>query len=130
MDHTINFNDLANGALAEQFGKEAQNVFANIADPNTDAKKERKLTITISFKADDKRDMVVSSFSVVPKLAPYRPIETKFMIGRSDETGRVVGAELKSGVPGQTYITETGDVAEDTGKIIDFQATKTQGGNN
>ena len=65
------------------------------------------------------------------KLAPAAPVTTKIMTGRDLNTGMIAASELKSGVKGQTYIDEQGDVRTDTGekvedlekksKIIDLQ---------
>jgi hypothetical protein len=123
----INLQELAGGAVSEKFNRELQKVLNNIADPNTDAGKVRTIELKIKLKADEKRDVINATVSAVSKLAPAKEVETKIMLGR-DNAGRVVGAELKSGIPGQTFIDEAGDVAEDDGtKIIDLR--KVKGGN-
>ncbi|MRX54813.1 replication terminator protein [Bacillus idriensis] len=117
----IDLNSFAEGAMAERFDVELQKILENIADPNTDAKKVRKLTLTISLKADDKRDLVLTNVIAKSTLAPAKEIEAKLLMDL-DGRGKVTGAELKSGVRGQTYITEEGDVADDRGqKIINLK---------
>lgn len=121
MQKIIDLNSFAEGAMAERFDVELQKILENIADPNTDAKKVRKLTLTISLKADDKRDVVLTNVVAKSTLAPAKEIEAKLLMDL-DGRGKVTGAELKSGVRGQTYITEEGYVADDRGqKIINLK---------
>jgi uncharacterized protein YuzE len=122
MGNTIDLSSFADGAVAERFNLELSKVLENIADPNTDAKKVRKVTLTVSLKADDKRD--IASVGIVAKstLAPAKDIETKIVMDY-DGKGNVIGAELKSGKKGQTYYdSETGEVKDDKGEnVIEYQ---------
>ncbi len=120
MPEIINFNDFADGAVAERLNIEVQKVLQNIADPNTDPKKERKVTLVIKFKADEGRDVTAVQVAADSKLVPAKSIESKILMDL-DSKGRVTGAELKSGVKGQSFITEDGEIAEDTGKVISFK---------
>lgn len=121
MSNIINLNDFAEGALAERFNEELQKILENIADPNTDAKKVRKLTVTVSLSADDKRDVVLTSVLAKSTLAPAKEIEAKLIMDL-DGRGKVTGAELKSGIKGQTYITDEGEIESDRGeKIVSFR---------
>jgi hypothetical protein len=127
MSSTIDLNSFADGQLSEKVNRELQKIYDNIRDPNTDAKKVRKLNITISFKGDDARDIINASVSTKATLTPTKPAESKIMLD-FDNSGRVVGKELKSGLKGQTYIDGEGDLADDAGeKIIDFSKQKTGG---
>jgi len=123
----INLSNLANGSVAERIDIEIQKVLENIADPNTDARKARKLTVTLTLKADEKRDVAHVSVATKSTLAPAKSIETKFIMDR-DNAGKVVGAELKSSAKGQHYIDDDGDVATDTGEkvenVVDFKKSK------
>jgi hypothetical protein len=128
MPNLINLTEFADGAVAERVNIELQKALENLADPNTDPKKVRSITVKISMKGDEKRDLANVTVTATTKLAPAKDIETKIVLDR-DGKGKVVGQELKSGVKGQTFIDPEGDVAEDTGeKIISFK--KTQGGSN
>jgi hypothetical protein len=121
MENIINLSSFAEGAVAERFNAELQKILENIADPNTDAAKVRKLTLTLSFKADEKRDIVVTSVQAKSALSPAKHIETKIVMDL-DNRGNVTGAELKSGIKGQSYITEDGEVETDVGeKVISFK---------
>ncbi|CEG25981.1 hypothetical protein [Bacillus sp. B-jedd] len=123
MSNIINLTDFADGAVAERFNQELRKVLENIADPNTDPKKKRKIALTLVLSADDQRDLAHVSIQAKTTLAPARSIETKIIMDY-DGTGQVTGAELKSGVKGQTYLDPEGDVAADTGeKIISFKKT-------
>lgn len=121
MSNIVDLNNFADGAVAERFNQELQKVLENIADPNTDPKKARKVTLTVTLKADEKRDLAMVSVQAKSTLAPAMEVETKLILDY-DNNGRVTGAELKSGIKGQTYITEDGEVADDKGnKIISFK---------
>ncbi|MGD6993968.1 replication terminator protein [Sutcliffiella horikoshii] len=121
MSNIIDLNNFAEGALAERFNEELQKVLENIADPNTDVKKVRKLTLTVSLRADEKRDVVFTSVLAKSSLAPAKEIEAKLLMDL-DGRGKITGAELKSGIKGQTYITDEGEVESDRGeKIISFR---------
>lgn len=115
---SIDLNTLAEGGMAEQVGIEMQKVYKNIADPNTDWKKKRTITVKLTFEADEKRDLAYVDVETTSKLAPMKSVGTKVLIGR-DEAGYVHGAELKSGVPGQLFIDNDGDVAKDTGEKVE-----------
>lgn len=123
----IDLNTFADGAVAERLNHEISRVLENIADPNTDPKKARKVQVNITLKADDKRDLANVSITAKTTIAPAREIETKIILDR-DNTGKITGAELKSGIKGQTYIDNEGNIADDRGsKIVDFKAQKTGG---
>jgi hypothetical protein len=123
--HIIDLNTFAEGALAERFNSELQRVLENIADPNTDAAKTRKVTLTVSLKGDNERDVVKTTVIAKSTIVPAKDIESKLMMDYDGE-GKVTGGELKSGIKGQTYIDNEGDIADDQGeKVLDFRA---QGG--
>ena len=129
----INFSidSLAEGAGKELIERELSDIFNNINDPNADPTKKRSLIVKVDFIPDADYDEVKASINVSSKLAPAASITTKIMTGRDLNTGMIAASELKSGVKGQTYIDEQGDVRTDTGekvediekksKIIDLQ---------
>jgi hypothetical protein len=124
MPNMIDLSNFADGAVAERVNIEIQKVLENLADPNTDAKKARTITVKITMKGDEKRDLANVSVQASSKLAPAKEIETKIVLDR-DGRGKIVGQELKSGVKGQVFMDSDGDVAEDTGKkIVDFRKTE------
>ena len=119
----IALQDLAYGAFMEQFERELDLVLRNIADPNTDAKAPRKVTMTVTLKPNEERNTV--SFAVQSKasLVAPKPVTTTLIIGRED-SGKVVAAELKSGQPGQMYIDADSQVKDDTGNVVQIKAAK------
>lgn len=123
MQHMIDLTDFAGGAVTERFNQELQKALENIADPNTDPKKSRTVTVKVTLKADENRDIADVDITTSSSLVAAKPVLTKILMDR-DGKGKVVGAELKSGNRGQTYINEKDQVADDTGKVIDLRATK------
>ncbi len=105
--------DICNGALAEEVAVQMVRIAENLADPNTDAKAARKLTIDLSFKQDERRQVTAVSFKVTPKLAASRPIEVNMTFGKN-AAGVMMAAELVDNA-GQVDI--FGQVRE-KGKII------------
>lgn len=101
MPNMINFNEFANGALAEQLNTELVKVLENIADPNTEARDARKVTLTLTFKPDEAREFSSVDIKTQAKLASPKPLSTKMLIDKDLKTGKVVGAEYKKQVPGQ-----------------------------
>ncbi|KRO14223.1 hypothetical protein IV64_GL001707 [Lactiplantibacillus xiangfangensis] len=145
-EKSINFNlsEISGGAVQEKLDREMKRVAANIIDPNTDAKKKRKITLTITLAPNDSRTVVDVDTEVKSVLAPQSAVPTTIMTGRNLDTGEIAVNELKSGTPGQTYIDDDGTVKTDTGqpveevekeqataksgsnKLVDFQAQKKQ----
>ena len=127
----INWEQFAGGAVAEKLNVELQKVLTNIADPNTDHKKARKVQMTMTLKANEQRGLATVQVDVKSTLAPSKGVETQMMID-FDSKGNVVGAELKSGIPGQTYFdgesvrTDVGDPVEKvesahSAKVVQFK---------
>jgi hypothetical protein len=121
MPVSIDLTNFADGSVAEKFNLELQKVLENIADPNTDPKKVRKLTLTVKVAGNDKREVLDVQVEAKSALVPAKAIETKLIMDY-DNTGRVTGAELKSGIKGQTFLDPEGDVSDDVGnKIINLK---------
>jgi hypothetical protein len=121
MPVSIDLTNFADGSVAEKFNQELQKVLENIADPNTDPKKVRKLTLTIKVAGNDKREVLDVLVEAKSALIPAKAIETKLIMDY-DNKGRVTGAELKSGIKGQTFLDQEGDVSDDVGnKIINLK---------
>jgi hypothetical protein len=115
----IDINELSGGAVGERINIELQKVFENIKDPNTDWKKARKLTVTLTLSPDENRDIALVGVDAKPTLAPARGVATKFIIDR-DNKGKAVGAELVSGAKNQMmFDPTTGEVLDDRGKKVD-----------
>jgi|LSQX01.1.fsa_nt_gb hypothetical protein len=122
-EEKLSLSEMAQGAFMEQFNIELNKVLANIVDPNTDPKKPRKITLTAILKANEERE--VATFEVQSKaaLVPVKPVGTMIIIDR-DAQGKVVAAELKSGVKGQTYFDGGGEMKDDKGNVIKITQNK------
>ena len=125
---TINFQDFAGGALAEQINCELQKVLENIADPNTDAEKSRKLTITMTFKPDETREDVKVSFVSRATLVPIKSIATRIIVDR-DKSGQIVAAEWTKQIRGQVSLDEAEankdyDTSANNENVVDLRRAK------
>lgn len=109
----LNLETFANGALAERMNQALKEVLENIADPNTDTKPKRKLTLELTFQSDEERELTEVEITAKVKLAPRSSISTKILIDK-DLDGEVLGTEFKKQVKGQTYM----KVDEETGEVF------------
>ena len=75
----INIEQFSNGELTQQINREMEAVARNIADPNTEAKTTRKITVTITLKPNEQRDFITTSITTKSTLAPT--------LGGSDRSG-------------------------------------------
>lgn len=120
--------DFAGGAVGERIEIAIQQVYENIANPNMEAEKARKLTIELTFKPskEDRTDVEVSAV-VKTSLQPQKAINSR-MIVESDGMGNIRGAEWsRETMRGQMEIPVEEDQTEMQGKsggVIDLQAQK------
>lgn len=114
----IDLSKIANTALQEKVDKELEKVLENILDLNTEAKATRKVTIILTMSTDDERTVVKTGMEVKSTLAPQKGVATTVIVGR-DDTGKIHANELKSGISGQTYFDDNGDMRTDTGELIE-----------
>jgi protoporphyrinogen oxidase len=113
MSEGFNIANIAGGALVEQVDAEIQEVLKNIADPNTDWEKKRKIQINVVFEPDHHRDTSEVTFEVKAVLAPQLRQTTRIAF-ESNSKGKMIAEELiKGAMRGQTKIDE------DTGEIIE-----------
>lgn len=123
----INFNlsETAEGAVQAKFAKEVKRVCENILDLNTDAGKKRKITLTLTYIPNDQRNSVDVLVEAKSTLAPQVGTSTTMLLGRDMNTGFINANELKSNVPGQTYIdVEDGKPKTDIGEPVDEVESK------
>ncbi len=136
----VNLETFAGGALQEKFDDAMEKVLVNMMDPNTPWKNKRKIVVEVSFEQNEDRDDSTVNVSVVPKLAPVKPVSTRMAIGKDLETGKVFAEEYGSQcrgqmtlddyqgqrdqvVDGKTVDTETGEIREGS-RVIDLRETK------
>lgn len=122
----INILQLAQGAVQEKLDREFEKVFENIQDPNVKATAKRTITLKIDLVPDDVRQVVKTNVSATSKLAPTDPVATTILTGKDLTTNKIEARELQSGVPGQTYIDEKGDLRTDTGDPVDVIEKETK----
>jgi len=101
MSKNFSIESLADGAIAEQVNAAIEKVLENIADLNTPYKIKRKLNIVLVFDADESREMSEVGVTIKPTLAPATPTKTRILIDR-DNKGKIVGAEYRKQIKGQT----------------------------
>ncbi|KHO32668.1 replication terminator protein, partial [Clostridium tetani] len=68
------------GALAERMDQALKEVLENIADPNTDYKTKRKLTLEMKFVTGEDRELTEVEIIAKTKLAPKSSVSTKIII--------------------------------------------------
>ena len=110
----LSFSTLAGGGVEEKLQYALNEVAANIADPNTDSKKARKITMTLTLKPNENRMVAEMSIDVKTSLAAPAGISTTLLIDR-DEKGNAVAAEMYGKDPNQ------GVVDFETGEVIDIR---------
>lgn len=133
----VNLETFAGGALQEKFDDAIEKVLINMTDPNTPWKNKRKIVVEVSFEQNEDRDDSTVNVSVVPKLAPVKPVSTRMAIGKDLETGQVFAEEYGSQcrgqmtlddyqdqiVDGKTVDPETGEIREGS-RVINLRETK------
>lgn len=120
----VNLSTFAEGAVDERFNIELAKVLENLQDLNTDPLKTRKITLTITMKGSEQRNLANVSVDAKTALAPAIGIESTLLLDY-DKEGKPVAAELKSGIPGQSFISDQGEVLDDKGKpVVDSEKTE------
>lgn len=129
----IELEELACGAMQEQFSRSFERVIENLQNPNTPYKNAREITIKMKFTQNEQRDDVKCGISVTEKLAPQCPIETVFAIGKNIRTGEVYAVECGRQVKGQIAMdmeveadaeeidAETGEISQKNDGVIDLR---------
>lgn len=122
---TLKLQEVAGGALQEKANQALQKVFANMQDPNTPWRNKRVVTIKLSFTQNEDRDDSTCEISVDTKLAPVKPVETKFSIAKNLKTGEVEAMEYGPGIKGQMTLSDypidrTSEITID-GKRVDTE---------
>ena len=109
---SFNIANIANGALVEQVDAEIQKVLQNIADPNTDPERKRKINITLIFEGDSDREIADVSFETKSILVPSRRQTTRVAFEKHGSD--MVAEELTRGtMKGQARLdSETGEIVE------------------
>lgn len=97
------FLELCKGAMLERFDYEMGKVIENILDPNTAADKPRKLTLTLTLKADAERKKIGYDTVVKASLQPTHSISGAVAV-MPDENGELNLVEMVPQIPGQMNV--------------------------
>lgn len=140
--NSIKLEELVGGALQEKFSRSLENVVENLQNPNTPYKNKRSITIKLTFEQNESRDDVKVNIDVQEKLAPQTPLQTSFAVGRDlkdgslyvEEYGKQIKGQMSLAevynqlstqeIGGKTVDTETGEIKEEPGKVIDLRKVK------
>lgn len=120
----INIEQFSNGELTQQINREMEAVARNIADPNTEAKATRKITVTITLKPNEQRDFITTSITTKSTLAPTLGAVTALAVGKNLKTGEIEVGEIGNQIPGQMSMADVepqqpaGPVQEIDGKAV------------
>lgn len=87
----VSLESMARGAPIELFNDELRKVIENILDPNTEAEKNRTITLTVKLAPDASRKFAGVEIQALSKLAPQRAVGTGFYIGK--RAGQAVAKE-------------------------------------
>lgn len=115
-EETLDINKLAGGAIQEAIHFALGECFENIKDPNTEAEKVRKLTITIDLKPDETRQIIKTNVSCKTKLVPVNSITTQLLLDKSGD--KVVATELLKHNPNQIGFDE---LEENNSNVINME---------
>lgn len=96
-------DELMDGSVAERFNQKLAQVWENVYDPNTDAKKVRKVILSVSIVPNERRDSCDFRVNVDNKLAPYADLTQTVMLQLQGD-GDIVATERTDQVPGQIDI--------------------------
>lgn len=123
----INIEQFSNGELTQQINREMEAVARNIADPNTEAKTTRKITVTITLKPNEQRDFITTSITTKSTLAPTLGAVTALAVGKNLKTGEIEVGEIGNQIPGQMSMEDvepqqpSGPVQEIDGKAVNTE---------
>lgn len=124
----INIEQFSNGELTQQINREMEAVARNIADPNTEAKTSRKITVTITLKPNEQRDFITTSITTKSTLAPTLGAVTALGIRKDLKSGDIEVGEIGNQIPGQMSMDdvqdsslESGETVEVDGKTVDAE---------
>lgn len=107
------------GGAVERIKSEIQRVLENIIDPNTPPKATRKVSLTMTIKPNEQRNMAEVLVATSSTVCPASPIETSIYIGANPATGEIGASEMASGEnPMQNIL--PGAESSMTGKITKF----------
>lgn len=97
MSIPLTIENLYGGGAVERLHKAMQDALQNILDPNTPAKKPRKVKLELTIKPNEQRNMAELTVSTSTTLCPPEPLETSIMLEHDPRTGEMGASELFGG---------------------------------
>jgi hypothetical protein len=94
---------LAAGGVVERIHEELKRAIDNICDPNTPAKKPRKVKMEMTIKPNENRNMAEVIVSTSCSVCAPTPIETGIYIGKDPRTGELGAEEFAPGENPEQY---------------------------
>ena len=110
MEKKLTIDTLCGGAVQERVNRGLRKVADNILDPNTEAKKKRTVTLTLTFipNEDDREDVSVEA-AVTIKLASEESTHTQLFINKDISSDIVTITEHAKGeIKGQLSFNDFG----------------------
>lgn len=96
-------SDLMDGGVEERFNAVLDQVWANVYDPNTEARKPREVIMKVKIIPNERRDSCDFRVDVTPKLAPLASLSQTVMLNL-DANGQIIATERTDQIPGQIDI--------------------------
>ena len=114
----ISFLKLAGGGITELLDYELSKLLENVRDPNTEAKKKRKITMTIEIAPDENQGHMTAKVDIKSSLAPVNGLQT-YLYCSETEDGEIQAQELMApgSDPNQGRLWEPG-VDRETGEVL------------
>lgn len=114
MSIPLSIESLYGGGAVERLHGALQEALQNILDPNTPAKKARKVKLEVTIKPNEHRNLAEVMISTSTTLAAPEPLETNIIIDK-DRDGKAYASELAGGEnPGQNTLPGT----MEAGKVL------------
>ena len=110
---------LKRGAVAEQFNDALDRVLENIVDPNTEAEATRTVTLKVSLKPDEDREMIMIKSSVTAKLASAEAITGKAFVVHTRD-----GVKAAEHDPAQQNFIHDEEETGEPADVTPFEASK------
>lgn len=90
----ISIETIGGGVIPERFDRELRRVLKNIADPNTHPKAKREITVKVTIKPSESREIASMTVSCSSKIAPVRDHETSlyFVTTRAASVGALANS--------------------------------------
>lgn len=108
---------MAMGAIEERVNYGMGGVLDNILDINTEAKKKRRLTVTLDFLPDADRRTIQVTAAVKSTLVPTDPVLTSLYVSSNPTDGEMEVYEMVPQIPGQYAMDGT---EQESPKILKF----------